>query len=661
MDYSLSDKKIKFSFQGCSLMLTKEFNNAWRIRTEYNGIFDNIGAAQMLSLDIGETVNENHFDISAVKSGEVITVSSFDGTSVVISENSITFFDKKNQQRRDIYRISKRNNSFFVELSLKKNERLFGTGERFDRVNQKGKKLHIYAIDRWCWTHGNSYTPIPIILSSDNIGLYMNRYEHSVFDLGSHKKNKIIIEQKNAPIDLYVFIADSPAEIIKNYCSLTGFSPLPKEWCFGTLVCRYHPDFETKDGIFAMINAMEKNDFPWDAVIIEGFRLYNKEMHSELREISDKVHSLGKKLMVYEQCGRYPANADEYGLTDEFAVRSKLGTELKETMSFNLLDNFSRKNMHCIDITSEKSRNKWNEVWSLFVDDIGVDGAKIDFCEQFPDSPDISFCDSRNPSCAHHWYPTYFNILQYRHFSKRPDGGLNFSRGGGIGAQRYPFIWAGDQRREFFFLRAQLKAALSAGLSGISFMSWDMAGYQPSWNLLDRINEDKVFVRGIEFTAFSSNIQTHGRVKRPYDFDNRTKDIYRAYSKLHECLKPYLLEQAAVCSVSGLPMMRHLFLHFPDDENAQMIEDEYMLGCGLLVAPVLNRKYKRDIYFPKGNWVNIFTGEKYSGERLIKDYKVPIEMIPVFRLENNSSENLFVSLENASEYIKKINVMSVDK
>jgi alpha-D-xyloside xylohydrolase len=247
-----------------------------------------------------------------------------------------------------------------------------------------------------------------------------------------------------------------------------------------------------------------------------------------------------------------------------------------------------------------------------------------------------------------------YNTLQFKHFNSKPDGGVNFSRGGGIGAQRYPFVWAGDQRREFYFLKPVVRAALSLGLSGVPFVSWDMAGYQPSFNPIDKRQENRVFIRGLEFTAFSPVIQTHGRIKRPYDFDDHTKDVYRAYSNLHECLKPYLIEQAEISCKTGLPLMRHLFLYDSNDKNCFDIEDEYMLGEALLVAPVLSRFNHRNIYLPKGRWVNIFDGREYEGGRWLKHYKVPLESVPVFRLAGAASGCIDDVLENAKPFINEI-------
>jgi alpha-D-xyloside xylohydrolase len=294
-------------------------------------------------------------------------------------------------------------------------------------------------------------------------------------------------------------------------------------------------------------------------------------------------------------------------------------------------------------------------VWGTLVKDIGVDGCKIDFCEQFPDHMPLVFHDGRDVSGAHHWYPTLYNARMYRYFQEhRPEGGMCFSRGGGIGAQRYPFLWAGDQMREFRFLRVILTAILSSGLSGIPFMSYDMSGYKPTRGPAEENPEERVFIRGAQMGCFSSNMQTHGTVTRPYDFGEPIKDIYREYTKLHQALRPYLLEQAAVSCETGMPLMRHLWLCDPQDANTRDIEDEYMLGCALLVAPVFEDKTYRDIYLPKGLWRNIFDGKLYEGGQMLKGFDAPFHMIPVFVLQGHESKTLDRVLKDAEDIFGRI-------
>ena len=383
-----------------------------------------------------------------------------------------------------------------------------------------------------------------------------------------------------------------------------------------------------------MAEQMDKNDFPWDAVILEGWSTYDFAKFDALESLTRELHQIGKKVMLYQACGRVPDSAvDVMAMDPKFTVRLDESEDdlLPETDSYNPADNPSKRKHRYVDITNRHANDWWfGSIWGTLVNEIGIDGAKIDFCEQFPDYLPLHFENGRSESGAHHWYPTLYNVMMYRLFSSRPDGGMCFSRGGGIGAQRYPFLWAGDQLREFPFLKAQLRAVLSSGLSGIPFMSYDMAGYRPAKDT-SKDPEKYVFIRGIEMTCFSANIQTHGKVLRPYDFDEETKDIYRTYAKLHDDLRPYLVEQGKISARTALPLMRSLFLYAPNDEKTWSIDDEYMLGNALLVAPVLDSGYKRDIYLPFGTWINYFTGDVYEGPVTLYDFEVPLDSIPVFR------------------------------
>lgn len=641
-----------FSMWGLNLLLSADDLGVWRLTCSDAGEPNTAGAAQILAAELGE--NEPYIPADITKSSEENSVVYIapDGSKAVVND-IIGFYDASGRLRRKITKIEKTGKGISVTVPLEKSERIYGTGERFDRVNQRGKKVDIYALDRWSSTEGNSYAPVPFVISSDCTGMFLNSFARSEINIG---RNSMVLTQTRADMDLFIFTGENPADILSAYSRLTGFAPMPPEWAFGTVVCRYRPDFKTPQGIYSMMKAMEENDFPWNAVIAESWETYDPDRWRELHTVSERLHSAGKKLMLYDRCGKFPYKSPEKcGIDDSCAVLSGDGVWLRQTASINIVDNLRRKRMRCIDVTNPAAVEKWNNLWERIITEVGVDGAKIDFCELFPDSEDIRFADGRNPAGAHHWYPVRYNLMQRKSFEQCENGGLNISRGGGIGIQRYPFIWAGDQRREFYFLGAVIKAALSAGLSGIPFVTWDMAGYRPAWRIYDKRHENEVFIRGLEFTAFSPMIQTHGSVKRPYDFDDRTKAVYHAYSNIHECLKPYLLEQARYATETGVPVMRHLFLYDKCDERALDTEDEYMLGGGLLVAPVLSRRAKRSIYLPKGTWVNIFTGKEHKGGTMLENIGIPLESIAVFRLEEFESSALDEALEAAEKYIDEIN------
>ncbi|MBO4885471.1 MAG: glycoside hydrolase family 31 protein [Clostridia bacterium] len=655
------DNRIVFMWKGFILSLTHSGDFGWRLQSSgWKSAFDDMGAGQVLAKDLGEEplIVRNAVSVSGNSLSFALTAA--DKTSVEVSPSRIAFYAADGVEKIVINDIDVRRSdgSGSVTGLLSEGERIYGTGERFNSVDQRGERIEMMSIDAWCCWKGNTYCPIPMLISSKCAAVFMNRYERSVIDIGHTDRDRwSIVEQDGAPVDLYVFLGDTPQKLIYAYCRITGFSPRPADWLYGTQVCRYHPDFSTPEGVMDMVGKMAENDFPWEAIIMEGWPTYDSSRYEELKALSQKLHAMGKKVMMYEGCGRTKFKDDTFGLKDDYLIsNAETGeTNLLEANSYNPADNPVTKKSRFVDITNPEAMAWWTtKVWGNLVHEIGVDGAKIDFCEQIPDYLPLKFADGRRRAGAHHWYPTLYNARMYKLFNTHPYGGMCFSRGGGIGAQRYPFLWAGDQLREYFFLKRILISVLSSGISGIPFMSYDMAAYRPARDQ-EMDPEADVFMRGLEYTAFSANIQTHGLVKRPYDFEDHVKDVYRAYAKLHDAIRPYLVEQGALACETGMPLMRHLFLYDCRDANVFDIEDEYMLGDALLVAPVLDDVDERDIYLPKGEWQNIFTGETFAGGQTLKRVKFPIEAIAVFRLKDSGSAAIDEALKAAAPYISDIN------
>ena len=638
--------------------LTSPKANVWRIQSSFNNEFDECGAVQLLRKEFNEPVAEGllPLEVKDFSSGLQIKNSVSDiSIRFELSPFRISILDKEGNVRCVIDDVSFDRDSITITGTLKDEEFVYGLGQRFNGANQRGKAIHIWSEDRWCQTEGNSYVPIPFFLSTEGYGVFVNRYELSFFDLGKEKSDKWKITLKDSPLDLYLFTEDSPKEILKDYAELSEFSPMPPEWSFGIFVSRHLrlKEFATPNGIREMVKRMEENDLPWTVVIVEGWDTYDTSTYRDLKEIVDELHQKGKKVLVYERCGRLDRRYwEEHRAKDEFFVRDKNGnTLIEEAPLFNPVDAPNRKMSCFLDITNPEALDWWqNFVWKRLLVDIGIDGAKIDFGEEFPEDENIVLFSGRSVKGMHQYYPVKYGTMMYRLYQKmRPEGGICWARGGGIGAQRYPYIWCGDQLREFRFLKAILSAILSSGLSGIPFMCHDLAGYMPTRNP-ELNDEKKVFIRGTELACFTVNMETHGTVTRPYDFPPDVVSIYRFYSKVHYALIPYLIEQARISCSTGVPLVRHLYLEFPKDKRVREIEDEYMLGDGLLVAPVLEDADRRDIYLPEGRWRDLWEDKEFAGPYVLSDYPAPLEKIPVFV----SCYSRSAVLDKVIEEIKKI-------
>ena len=429
-------------------------------------------------------------------------------------------------------------------------------------------------------------------------------------------------------------------------------------------------------------------------VILEGAQWYsmatNASQWVNLKNYIDYLDSKNIKTLVYTSLG-YVTGGD---MGKNYKSEYKLSVNLWEydTTTGEKTDNLIAQNVTNIpksdrtdnpDTTSEGSQvylditnpaaMKWyvDTVWEEMIA-LGIDGIKIDFCESVPNQGyyekiyihgveksgyleynwyDPSVFENTE---IHHAYPSYFVSMFYKAMEEKAaqrDGDTGFvliTRGGGIGAQRNPYLWAGDQSRAFKNLPTQLAAVINSGISGIPFMTYDMGGYAYSGSAYHYYGgqlqsvpdihggfylkdqraaeeyESEIFIRALQFTTFGNMIQTHGYVRHVYQMTDEAQEIAALYSSLHEELADYLQQMSKIACDTGMPMVRHMILEYQNDTKVVNIDDQFMYGDALLVAPILtcenhweNDKLlldyastiTRTVYLPAGEWIDLYTGE----------------------------------------------------
>lgn len=205
-----------------------------------------------------------------------------------------------------------------------------------------------------------------------------------------------------------------------------------------------------------------------------------------------------------------------------------------------------------------------------------------------------------------------------------------------------PAHWAGDETSTFSAFRRNLCAGLNAGISGVPFWGWDLAGFS------GEIPSAELFARSAAMAAFCPIMQYHAESKAEFNQD-RTPwniaerqnapwviDVYRYYAKLRIAMLPYIMESAEKSTKTGVPMMRALWLEFPEDEKAGSIFDQYMFGDDFMVAPIVEESATdREVYIPQGIWRNIFTNETFSGRQSVRMHVDVKEIIVLQRQESS--------------------------
>ena len=240
----------------------------------------------------------------------------------------------------------------------------------------------------------------------------------------------------------------------------------------------------------------------------------------------------------------------------------------------------------------------------------GVGVIKCDFGEAAP--YDGLYASGKTGFYEHNLYPLRYNkaLWEAVKANSADHEGVIWARSAWAGSQRFPLHWGGDAATNEIGsvgMLGDLRGGLSFGLSGFSFWSHDMGGFVTQ-------SPDDLYRRWLPFGFLSSHTRAHGAPPtEPWLISKDFTDAFRANAEMKYQLMPYVYAQAKDCSEKGLPMVRALFVEFPHDAGAWLVEDEYMYGSQLLVAPLLESGSSRTVYLPKGKWIDYQSGKVYEG------------------------------------------------
>jgi alpha-D-xyloside xylohydrolase len=252
--------------------------------------------------------------------------------------------------------------------------------------------------------------------------------------------------------------------------------------------------------------------------------------------------------------------------------------------------------------------------------DIGVSCIKTDFGEGAPTDAHYYGVDGEE---MHNLYPLLYNRAFYEKTKNRVGEGIVWGRSGYAGSQRYPVQWGGDPAALWEDLANLWHGGLGMGLTGIPFWSMDIGGFggTPS---------SKLYIRWLQTGLFVSHPRAHGPIGRePWLFGEEAEALFRAYAELRYRLLAYIWTEAIRAVEHSAPMHQPLLFHAQDDPTAAHIDDQYLFGRDLLVAPMLDPSDHRAIYLTAGRWRDFWSDEPYDGPHWIHR-EVPLSELPLF-------------------------------
>lgn len=512
--------------------------------------------------------------------------------------------------------------------------RYYGTGERFNALDQRGYTLPLSVDDRYGNKGVGAYKPVPFFMSSRGFGVWIDSWAEGSLDLSG--TDRFLSHLRFAGDRLRVVFLAGPElpDILEAYTGLTGRSPVPPPWAFALWKSRdvHH----SADSVHADVERLREYGIPASVLVLDspwetGYNTFevNRAQFPDPGAMFDRVRALGFEVCVWltpfmnDSSVQEVPGIDQQASTFEQAVAAGYLVEHEDGSVAKVRWWKGRGGL--IDFTDPAAVEWWHDRlrrtrrW-------GVRAFKVDDGEgNFV--PDATFADGTPASLMKNRYSVLYDSVMQAYVDEELGGdGVLIVRSGYTGVQRYPFAWAGDNHGSFDFadgLPSVILAGQNAALSGISLWGHDIAGYAG-------VPSKEVFVRWTQLGTFSPLMQVHMTSNwGPWDFDEEALDIFRRFARLRIRLFPYLYDAVHETARTGMPIIRPMALAFPDDPAAATRIYQYLFGPDLLVAPVYRPGTHRSVYLPAGTWVDFWSGAIHEGPKALEVH-APLDRIPLF-------------------------------
>lgn len=526
---------------------------------------------------------------------------------------------------------------------MKDDERFYGFGEKTSFLNKRGEKMSMWNSDVYA-PHNPEidalYQSVPFYVALNNdgaYGLFFDNTHETIFDLKS-SQDTLSFSAEAGLLDYYVFAGPTAKDILQQYTTLTGTMPLPPKWALGYHQSRY--SYESADEVREVIRTFREKKIPLDAIYLDihymdGYRVFTfdkKRFPNPKKLIAEAKEESGVRIIPIVDPGvKKDVNYSVYrdGVNNDIFCRFIEG---------NLFTgNVWPGESVFPDFTVKKSRELWGELHHFYTN-LGIEGIWNDMNEPavFNETKTMDLDvihendgDPRTHRELHNVYGLLMGEATYDGLKKQLSGKRPFilTRAGFAGVQRYAAVWTGDNRSFWEHLQMSIPMCLNLGMSGIPFSGADIGGFAHDTNgeLLARWTQVGAF------TPFFRNHSALGTVRQePWEFGTRIEEIVKKYIELRYRFLPYIYQLFYEASKSGIPVMRPLFLEYPNDKNIFNCSDQFLIGSDLLIAPIMTPDTDhRSVYLPDGKWFDYWSGEQYVGGQHHLVY-APLDKLPLF-------------------------------
>lgn len=534
--------------------------------------------------------------------------------------------------------------SKYKVMVLKKmegNTFFYGLGEQTGHLNKKGYHYKMWNTDDpspHVECDESLYKTIPFFIALKNkqaFGIFFDNTFETHFDMGKENADYFSFSAVDGNLDYYFIYGPSVKQVVGGYTKLTGTTPLPQMWTLGYQQSRF--SYTPESRLLEIADNFRKRDIPCDVLhldidYMDGYRVFTWDNNKfpDPQETLDGLEKIGFKVVAIID----PAVKKDkgYKIYDEGIKNNYFAIDKDGIPHVNKV--WPGDSLYP-DFGNEKVRKWWGENQKDIID-TGVAGIWNDMNEPAsfngPLPDDIYFyndgiiSDHREFHNVYGHYmakATYDGIKEYT--KKRP---FVITRACYAGTQKYSTVWTGDNQSLWEHLRMSLPMLMNLGLSGMSFCGADVGGFS-----FDCTSE--LLSRWVQVGAFTPLFRNHSRDytrdQEPWAFDQLTEDINRKYIKLRYRLIPYLYDLMWEGESTGLAVIRPLLLSYQQDENTYEINDQFLCGDDILVAPIVEQgRNVRMVYLPQGDsWIDYWTNETFEGGQYIIK-KAPLDICPIY-------------------------------
>ncbi|NHI91314.1 MAG: DUF4968 domain-containing protein [Candidatus Lokiarchaeota archaeon] len=550
--------------------------------------------------------------------------------------------------------IGWKDNEIIYIKKMPEDEHYYGFGEKTGGLDKRGYSYRMHTKESPFYQTKTDplYQAHPYFIGlrkNNAYGVFFDNTWETFFDMGKGFKDFYIIGAKNGELNLYFFYGPTIKEVIEQYTELIGRIMLPPIWSLGFVQCRW--GYKDAKKVNEIASKLRENKISSDMLVLDldymkGKRVFtwNDETFPDPENWTKIMNEKGFKLITIIDPG--VKVEDGYYMHDEGVKNDYF---VKKTDDGFWHGYVWPGKTYFPDYTKEEVRKWWGEKVEFLLNK-GISGIWNDMNEisyniqpylhRVKTKNTIFYDNGLNTSYEknHNVYgllmakATHEGLLKCQP-NKRP---WILTRSGFPGIHRYAAVWTGDNTSNWQHMKMSIPMLCNMGLSAIPNVGADIGGFSPWINCLRKLvmRLDKNFAtRWHQLGAFYPFARNHcvifARPQEPWEFGEEALEIIKKYILLRYHWIPYLYNLFVECSKNGLPPMRPLILEFQDDEICYNIDDQFMWGEHILVAPVIKKNLKlHKIYLPEGIWFDYWSGERHHG-KIIKSLPVDWHEIPI--------------------------------